>query len=148
MAENTREANLAKLRAMGQAVRAGSNFTTDLEIDYTSEFGEHYTGTVTVHKPNMGETLKIGVLRGQILKQSMGDDMVPLDLIPTEIQFFAMIVATLKVVVDKCPDWLLNPEEVMEADLLAHVYKKVQDWQNSFRKSSGAEPDGDSEASR
>jgi hypothetical protein len=147
-----REENLQKIREMrldeqSKQVAAGGKFQADLEVDFTSANGSTYKGVVTVKRPTVGETIRMGVLKAQLLKREMGEDLVPLELLNPEISYFAMVVGTLQVVVVKAPEWFLNPEAVVDFDLLIHIYSRYEGWLDSFRKPSDPQPQGNSETS-
>lgn len=148
-----REENMEKIRELKLAeqsrqIAAGDKFTVDMDIDFESATGTKYVGTLTFKRPSILETIRMGVNKAQLLKREMGDDVVPLELLNPEISYFAMVVGSLKVAILKSPEWLLDPEKVVDFDLLIHVYNRYDSWLDSFRKPSIAPPKGDSETSK
>lgn len=143
------EENLAKVRElMGQAQEAnlGGALTNGVPIDHTTAFGTHLTGIVEFKRPTMKDYMRMGALKSEELRNA---GVVNADLVDSQIRFMAHVISTLKVVVVKCPMWLVKIDEVQEPDILYHVYHKYQEWELSFRKpeASTEASDGDSPAS-
>lgn len=129
------EANMEKVRSMmeqqvGQ-VNIGGALTHSVDIDYTSEFGNHYTGKVVFKKVNMKDIMRMGAIKSEILREAGVRDS---RLVDNSVLFMATVLSTLQVVAVQRPAWLLKPENVEEADVLYHVYDKYEEWENSFRK--------------
>ena len=142
--DNTREENLAKIRALGDQVKAGTENTHTIEIDYEATRGVKYTGTVVVKRPNMGDYMKMGVRKGQIIKRNIGDDDLPMSYIDETIKYLAQVLSTLEVVVLKRPEWLLKPEDCEDFDVLDHIYRRYERWLANFRDDVSEDENGDS----
>jgi len=141
------EANLAKVRqlmAQNQQVQQGGNMTHGIFIDYVSQEGNHYTGTVVVKRPTVMDYMKMGGLKSEYLRQAGVQDA---NLVDDTVKILAHALATLKVVVVKCPEWLMDMDNIREIDVLYHVFDKYEEWDYSFRKPVQAEPIGAGEAS-
>lgn len=150
MEDNMREENLQKIRKLRETadvVGQGSKHTNVLTIDYVSEeTGIRYEGKIQVHRPNIKEYMKMGALKGYYLKQFMPTDMyVDPEYIDNTIKVLAQALATVKVVVDKCPEWLLRPEESTDMGIIFHVFHTYNAWLDSFRRDNLGENTGDSQ---
>lgn len=145
------EENMAKIRElMGQAqqINLGSAHTEGVPINYTSEFGTKYTGTVVFKRPSMQDYMRMGAYKAQFLGQG---GAVNMNLIDNSIKFMAQVMSTLKVVVVRAPEWLIKDgrisvEHIEEPDILYHLYSKYEEWELTFRKPIQGELQGDSQA--
>lgn len=143
------EENMARIRALmeqSQQVNMGSANTKDVLIDFTTEFGTHYHGTVVFKRPNMQDYMRIGALKAQYIGQN---GSVDLNLVDVQIKLIAHVMSTLKVVVAKAPAWMvvqgrISVEHFQEVDILYHLYAKYEEWENSFRTRVSEELPGDS----
>lgn len=142
---NEREKNLAEIRKLGEQVRKGGGLTHELSIDFTSGRGQRYQGTIVVRRPTMKDYLQMGIKKAQMLKDQAGKDGVPPELIDPNIHMLAHMLSTFEVVVEKCPEWFIHPEEVLDFDLLDHIFTKYEDWLANFRVQNAAEAARDSE---
>lgn len=146
------EENMAKVRDLmnkAQTVNLGGNLTEGVAIDYTTDFGTHFTGTVVFKRPTMQDYMKMGAYKAQYLGQG---GAVNMDLIDNTIKFMAQVMSTLKVVIVRAPEWLIkdgkiNVEGMNEPDVLYHLYMQYEKWEQGFRKSVRGELQGDSPAS-
>ncbi len=144
------EENMAKVRELmqqAQTVNLGGQHTEGVPIDYTSEFGTHYKGTIVFKRPTMQDYMKMGALKAQYLGQG---GAVNKYLIDDTIKFMAQVMSTLKVLIVRAPEWLvkdgkINVEGVQEPDVLYHIYDKYEKWELSFRKPIQRELQGDSQ---
>lgn len=136
--------NMAKVQELmknASDLRLGGNATAGVPIDYTSLMNTKFTGTVVFKRPNMLDLMKIGGMKSEILRTAGVKDI---KLIDKTVNDMAQVVATLKIVVAKSPEWLLDIDKVEEPDLLWHVFYKYQDWEDTFRKPSEDKPTTDS----
>lgn len=145
MADNRREENLEKIRKLSTQVRQGTGLQHDLEIDFVTSTGEVLTGTVVVHRPSMAEYLQMGVIKGRYISKYVGKEYVRPEYIDSTIQYLAHMLATMQVVVDQCPPWFMDLENLRDFDVLNHVYTQYEQWVNSFRTGSTEPTSGDSE---
>lgn len=125
MAEVRRTMELHKKSQAGAELKEGEY------IDYESQEGNLYQGTVLFKKPSMQDFMRMGGIKSEILRSAGVKDLSLLD--PT-IDFMAHVISTLEIVLHKRPEWLLKIGEVKESDLLYHVYGRYQTWADSFRK--------------
>jgi hypothetical protein len=101
-------------------------------ISFTSAQGQDFSGSFTVHRPTLGEQMRIGVKAAQDLGGLANVDIVA--------SMVAQMIATLEVVVDQHPEWW-KPRELREMEVLRMVYDKYQDYLQEFQvKSSGRTP--------
>lgn len=142
--DNNREQNLEKIRELGEKVALGSDNTYSIDVDLVVERGEHYVGTIVFKRPNMNDYLKMGVLKGQLIKKKLGELDLPLDYIDDTIKFVAQMLSSFEVVVVSRPKWFAKPEECVDFDLLYYIYGRYEAWLNNFRADVPIEPDGDS----
>lgn len=126
-------------------VNSGSGITHDEKIDFVTEEGNHFEGTVTFKKTNMKDEMKIGALKAQRLQN---EGVTNLELVDRGTLFTNHVIASLQVAVIKSPSWFKDIDAIDEIDLLFHIYGKYDHWRNSFRKPpQPTSNDGDSEAS-
>ena len=148
-----RTENLAKIRAMGEKIAVGNKLQHTIEVNFVSENGNHYEGNIVVHRPSMGDYIKMGVEKAKYLQKQMGVDengmpvQVNMHYIDPGVRVLAHTLGTLSVVVDKCPEWFLYPEELTDYDVLDHVFTQYEVWLDSFRNRNRKQADGDSEQS-
>ncbi|WP_017814471.1 hypothetical protein [Paenibacillus shenyangensis] len=128
--DKDKEDALAAVKAAGQA-RAGAELKEGEALDYESQEGNHYTGVIVFKKPSMGDIMKMGAIKSEILRESGVRDPRFVD---DDIMFMAQVISTLEVVMYKRPECLLKLREITEADLLFHVYGLYEMWEASFRK--------------
>jgi hypothetical protein len=136
--------NMDKVREMmaqADKVRQGSEYIATLPLDYTSLTGKHYEGEMCVHKPDMGEFMRIGGLKSEYLRRA---GVVSLQLVDNTIKESAQIMATLAIVISKAPEWLIKLEAIKEPDVLFYVYDEYMKWEDSFRKRDSKESSGNS----
>lgn len=141
------EENMRKIQeamTMADQVKLGGNLKSAVAIDYTSETGNEYTGDVLFKRPTALDYIKMGAIKSEFLRTA---GAVSLILVDESVKYMAQVMATLKVVVVKCPEWLLSIEKVADIDALYHVYEEYQKWDNSFRKPVQSPDSGDSKAS-
>lgn len=126
-----------KLMDNAEQVRLGGDLKTGVPINYTSLDGNKFEGTVVFKRPTMQDYMKIGALKSEYLRQAGVVDVRLVDLVVKEM---AQILALFKVVIVKCPSWLMDVDKIQEADVLYHVYEKYEAWEDSFRKRDTTEP--------
>ena len=93
-------------------------------LDLTVPSGERFEGTFEMHRPTIGERIRIGVLEAQKLGGLGNVDMVTAGL--------AHMLATLEVVVDKAPVWW-KPEELRDLEVVQAVWQAYVDRLQEFQ---------------
>lgn len=142
------EANMDKVREMmltktAEELNIGDKATNSVAIDFTSEYGTRYQGNVVFKRPNVMEFMKMGGIKSEILRQAGVQDVKLVDL---GVKYVAQVIATLKTVVVKSPEWLVNIDAVQDTDLLFYVHDAYEGWEHSFRLTTGPGKDaGDSQ---
>ena len=144
---NGNEENLAKVRAMmaqAQQANLAGDLTEGVPLDYVTVFGNELKGFVVFKRPTMKDYMKMGALKSEELRKAGVKDI---NLVDSSIKFMAHVLSTLRVVIAKAPEWLINLDAIQEPDILYYVYGKYEEWENSFRKPRGTDEagDGDSE---
>lgn len=94
-------------------------------IDVKVQSGERFEGTFTVHRPTIGEMIKIGNNEARELEGLNNVDMMTNGL--------ARMVATLDVVIDKKPLWW-KPRELRDLEVIQEVYQKYIDFLAEFQR--------------
>lgn len=102
-------------------------FHVDKEVN-----GERYVGSFTVHRPTIGEMMRIGVLEARELGGLSNVDQVT--------QMMAHMVATLEIVVDMKPEWW-KPREILEFEVLQEVFEQYLDFLRRFQGTSQGKPE-------
>jgi hypothetical protein len=145
------EAQMAEIKAAMAAkekadqVNTGDKARYIVPIDFTSlESGAHYKGKIEFKRPNVFEGMKMGGLKTQILKDA---GIVDRELADDGVMFMATAMATLKVVVVRCPEWFIDIEKVADSDLVFHVYGEYLKWNDSFRPNGEGVAEGNSQPS-
>lgn len=138
MSENTKEIgnedNMAEIRRTMEAHRkaqAGGELKEGEYIDYVSEEGNEYKGTVVFKKPTMEDFMRMGGIKSEIFRRAGVKDLA---LVDEAIKFMAHVISTLEIVIFKRPEWLMKIGEIKESDVLYHVFGRYQEWEESFRK--------------
>ena len=106
--------------------------TYTFSINMTDALGEPLSGSFTVHRPTMGEIMRLGVAEARDL-----GGMINVDL---ETSMLAHIVATLEIVVDLSPTWW-KPREIRDVEVLQAVYGKYLDYLREFQRRAGEKPE-------
>jgi hypothetical protein len=145
------EEQMAQIKALMEAkekaneVNQGDKATNMVEIDFLSpETDEHYKGKIIFKRPNVMETMKMGGKKTQILKDS---GVVSRELADPGLMLMAEALATLEVVVVKCPEWFIDFQKSEDIDMIFHVYGQYNIWKFSFRSNGGRTQTGDSQPS-
>lgn len=99
--------------------------TYTFAIDFTAPSGENFKGSFIVHRPTVGERIKIGVSEARELGGLINVDWQTSNL--------ARIVSTLDVVIDKAPTWW-KPNDILELEVLQEVYDKYVDYLQTFQR--------------
>jgi len=86
--------------------------------------GYEYSGTFTVHRPNMGELIRIGVKEAGDLGGLTNVDLVT--------SLLAHMICTLEVLVDTHPDWW-KPREIKDMEVVQEVFDKLQTFLREFQ---------------
>lgn len=143
------EENMAKIRELRnmqeatEEVKLGAEATNTVIIDYVSEYGNHYKGAIVFKRPSVMEFMKMGGIKSEILRLNGVQD---LKLVDAGVKYMAQVMATLKTVAVKRPEWLINIDNVKDTDLLFHVYEQYTAWEDSFRtKFDATDAEGGSE---
>ena len=119
-----------------ELIVGGKKVQHQFSIDYTDLQGNKFEGFFTVHRPTIGEKIRIGVLDSR-LRQELDVDIYTGNM--------SYMVATLLVVVDHSPDWW-KPAQIYDFDLLAKVYNTYIKWNNTFFRKDDAEHGGDKDS--
>lgn len=106
------------------------SFTIDLE----TASGENFKGTFVVHRPTVGERIKIGNLEARELEGLLNVD--------ADTAYLARIVSTFEVVVDSAPVWFDKPKELRDLEVIQEVYAKYIQFLGEFQRKP--EPKGSS----
>jgi hypothetical protein len=145
------EEQMAQIRALMETkekadeVNQGAKATNVVDIDFLSpETDEHYKGKIMFKRPNVMETMKMGGRKTQILKES---GVVDRALADPGLMLMAEALATLEVVVVKCPEWFLDFQKSEDIDMIFHVYGQYNLWKFSFRSNGAGTQEGDSQPS-
>lgn len=146
---NKSRENMEKVRglmAKAEEANLGSANRKDVAIDFTSEYGTHFKGTIVFKRPNMQDYMRMGALKAQELGRYGALDA---DLVDVSIKIIAQVLSTLQVVVEKAPDWMIHDGKIsvhhfQEPDILYHIYSKYEDWESNFRKPVQSESEGNS----
>ena len=104
--------------------------TFDIKFDAPS--GESFSGKFTVHRPTIGERIKIGVSEARELGGMINVDMLTSNL--------AHILSTLEVVIDASPAWW-KPRELTEMEVMQIVYDKYISYLQEFQGEPGKKPE-------
>ena len=99
-----------------------NSFTFTLDLKVAS--GEEYKGTFTVHRPTIGERIKIGVLEAAELGGMANVDVQTSNL--------AHMIATFDVVIDNPPTWW-KPRDLRDLEVAQAVWDKYQDYLKQFQ---------------
>ena len=137
-------AEARKLREIGDKIHQGNKLQHLEIVDYTSMDGNHYEGKILFKKVSVMDAMRIGGIKNNLLKDAGVTDLRLLD---PGINVMSTIVSTLDVVMVKRPEWIKNPKEVTDIDLLYHVYDLYEKWQDSFRSPNKTTPEANSTAS-
>lgn len=97
------------------------------ECAIPEEFFEEYSGAFTVHRPTVGETIKLDNLTVRLAEQTppharknRGGDLCEQ-------------VATCKVVIDAAPEWYKDPLSLRSMDVIALIHYGWSKFLDSFR---------------
>lgn len=123
----------AELREQAMKINMGGEAKEGVQIDFTTEDGNVYNGVVVFKRPTMIDYMKMGAEKSEILRRA---GIVDVNLVDNSVKFMAHVMATLKTTIVKCPSWLLNLDDIVEPELLYHVYGKYEEFEDSFRKSN------------
>ena len=145
------EEQMAQVKALMAAkekadeVNQGDKATNVVEINYTSpDSGEHYEGKIIFKRPNALETMKMGGRKTQILKEA---GVVSRELADPGLMMMAEAIASLEIVVVKCPEWFIDFQKTEDLDLIFHVFGEYNIWKYSFRLNGAGAQKGDSKSS-
>ncbi len=86
--------------------------------------GKEYSGNFTIHRPNIRERIRIGVIEAQELGGLLNVDSFSATL--------ANMVATFDIIIDTSPDWF-KPREIHDVEVLQGVFEKYLDYLQQFR---------------
>jgi len=102
-----------------------NSWTFDLDLKVSS--GEEFKGNFTLHRPTIGERIRIGVLEAQKLGGLANVDIYICNL--------THMVATLEIIVDKSPVWW-KPEEIRDLEVVQAVFQNYLDRLQEFQEKS------------
>jgi hypothetical protein len=106
--------------------------THTFTVDFTTPTGQELVGTFSVHRPNIGEQIRIGVIEARELGGLSNIDM--------STSMIARMVATLEVVVDSHPEWW-KPREIRDLEVLQGVYENYIDYLQQFSGRTQPKPE-------
>jgi hypothetical protein len=106
-----------------------NTFTIELKVPS----GEEFSGKFTVHRPTIGERIRIGVIEAQ--------ELAGLSNIDTVVSQLAHLLATFDIVIDSAPPWW-KPRELREMEVLYAVYQKYIDFVQTFQSKPQPETTG------
>ena len=106
--------------------------THAFNIDITVASGENFKGSFVLHRPTIGERIRIGVQEGRELQGLINVDMLTSNL--------AHILSTLEIVVDTFPVWW-KPRDLKDMEVLQAVYEKYIDYLQEFQGPPKQEPE-------
>lgn len=99
-------------------------------ISATDEEGRE--GKWIVHRPNMRDEIRIGVLYAQFRTADNEDHPLEIDDMRDNLSF---MVATLSVVVDMRPDWFpKDVGECLDSELIVELFTRYCEWKECFRR--------------
>jgi hypothetical protein len=101
--------------------------THSFTISYKNSKGEEFSGSFTVHRPTIGELMRIGVKEASELGGLTNVDI--------NTSIIAHMLASLDVVVDMKPEWW-KPREMRDLEVLQEVYEKYLDYLRTFQQES------------
>lgn len=127
--EQKKQAQQAAELAM--KARAGGELKEGEILNYESLEGNKYEGVLVFKKPTIGDTMRMGAVKSEILRTAGVQDIRFVD---EDIMQLAKITAELDVVLHKRPECLLNLKAIEDYDLLLHVYGLYMNWLGAFRK--------------
>lgn len=105
--------------------------TATLHVEYRDPMnGLLYAGDFVVKHLNLREIGQVGIARARM---NGGLDLSAID---PRIDSLHSMLAHLQTAIVKAPEWW-KPEELYTADLAEEVYKKVLDFETSFRRPMG-----------
>ena len=140
-------AKIRNLRETANEVMEGDKLSYTFKVDYTSKnSGDHYEGVVVLKRLHVGDYLRQGGLKSEILRSAGVRD---LRLVDPPVLATAQVLASLKIGIIKAPDWLVMDklDKFRDPDVLWHIFDAYEKWQDSFRPRSAEESEGDSEPS-
>jgi len=108
-------------------LRNSHTFTIDLKLP-SGEF----SGKFTVHRPTMGEKLRIGNISARELEGNTNADGMTTGI--------AYMIATFDVVIDSAPTWFKS-RELRDLEVLQAVWDEYSNYLSTFqRKTEPEEP--------
>ena len=116
---------------MTEKVVLSNTFTFNINIDTPT--GGNFSGSFTMHRPNVKEWIQIGKIAAQET-ESLGVNGFTSQL--------AHMLGVFDTLVDKAPKWWI-PREIYEVEVLQAVYAEYVERLNRF--SEKPEPEGTSE---
>jgi hypothetical protein len=99
--------------------------THTFKIDKRMPYGATYEGTFTIHRPTVGEKMKIGVLEAM--------ELGGMNNIDNLVSGLAHIVATLDVIIDDHPIWW-EPRKLRDVEVIQAVWEEYINYLNEFQK--------------
>jgi len=109
--------------------------TFSFSIDMTVPSGETFQGTFKLHRPTVGERIKIGNNTAKEIEGLLNVDAMT--------DFMARMVATFDVVIDEAPIWW-KPRELKDVEVIQAVYEKYINYLNQFSETIKPKPSIDS----
>ena len=97
--------------------------THSFQVEFVTATGQELAGTFSVHRPSIGEQIRIGVVEARELGGLSNVDNIT--------AMFARMLATLEVVVDTHPEWW-KPRDLKDLEVMQGVYEKYVDYLQQF----------------
>jgi hypothetical protein len=94
-------------------------------IDVESVTGKTFSGKFTVHRPTIGELIRVGVIEANSLGGLSNVDL--------STSMLAHMVATLDVIVDESPEWW-KVRELRDMEVVQAVYDKCIAYLREFQR--------------
>jgi len=105
-----------------------------IELDLKLLHGEEFIGKFKIHRPTIGERIKIGVIEAREIEGLSNVDILTSNL--------AHMIATFDVIVDEAPLWW-KPRDLRDLEVLQTVYQKYVDCLQTFQKKPESEKTGE-----
>jgi hypothetical protein len=119
-----------KVENLAKEVNEGGNAENVITVDFTSAEGNVYKGKIMFKRPTVLEIMRMGGAKSEILREA---GVTEIALVDPSVKLMAHAIATLEMVVVKCPEWFLHIRELQDLDIIFHVYGLYEVWENSFR---------------
>ena len=120
--ENPANSGQDRISMLAQQVFLGKKVQHTFSVDHTSSEGKKYEGQFTIHRPTIGEKIRIGTLDARFREELSVD---------TYTGNLCHMLATLIVVIDNSPAWW-DYQQLFDYEMLEKVYLEYVRWVNQF----------------